>query len=102
MGNCFSSPSKETLNPGAGAQSRTAYATSISPNRTDSTTGTDVQGHPIMSTQSRPADTNMTPNVTSTNAGFFNAPQNLAITGSQFLEVHGNYVVCYDCACIIY
>jgi hypothetical protein len=97
MGNCFSSP-KEIINPGPGAKSETAYATNTTPNRTGAI-ATDI-GHPITSNQSRPADTYITPNVTNTNAGFFNAAQNLAITGGQFLEVHGNYVVCHDCACI--
>ena len=93
MDNCSLSP-KETIKSGAGTQSRT-----INPNRTG-TIGTDIQGHTIMASQSRPADDTST-NIASPNAGFFNAAQNLAITGGQFLEVHGNYVVCHDCACII-
>ncbi len=100
MGICFSSP-KEILNPGPGVKSKTAYATNITPNRTGAIGGY-IQGHPITGTQPRLADTNTTPNMTSTNAGFFNTAQNLAITGGQFLEVHGNYVVCYGCPCMIY
>jgi hypothetical protein len=94
MGNSFSS-SKDfhaQVHPEACSLCSRTEINNVTSNAT-STKESEIQVHPIASSPpSRTTCDSNIPNVIGSDTGLFNKAQNIFVTGSNFIEVNGNYV----------